>query len=88
MNPEIPDDCDLLFLYAPTSDITDDEKTIIEKYLSDGGKVYLILGDTTSDTPNLDGIMSDYGLKKSAVILQIPRDATREIIMQSSHSFL
>lgn len=64
MNPEIPDDCDLLFLYAPTSDITDDEKTIIEKYLSDGGKVYLILGDTTSDTPNLDGIMSDYGLKK------------------------
>lgn len=77
-----------MFLYAPTSDITDDEKTIIEKYLSDGGKVYLILGDTTSDTPNLDGIMSDYGLKKSAVILQIPRDATREIIMQSSHSFL
>lgn len=64
MNPEIPDDCDLLFLYAPTSDIIDDEKTIIEKYLSDGGKVYLILGDTTSDTPNLDGIMSDYGLKK------------------------
>ena len=64
MSPEIPDDCDLLFLYAPTSDITDDEKTIIEKYLSDGGKVYLILGDTTSDTPNLDGIMSDYGLKK------------------------
>ena len=41
-----------------------DEKTIIEKYLSDGGKVYLILGDTTSDTPNLDEIMSDYGLKK------------------------
>lgn len=64
MSPEIPDDCDLLFLYAPTSDITDDEKTIIEKYLSDGGKIYLILGDTTSDTPNLDGIMSDYGLKK------------------------
>lgn len=64
MSPEIPDDCDLLFLYAPTSDITDDEKTIIENYLNDGGKVYLILGDTTADTPNLDGIMSDYGLKK------------------------
>ena len=64
MNPEIPDDCDLLFLYAPTSDITDDEKKIIENYLSNGGKIYLILGDTTSDTPNLDGIMADYGLKK------------------------
>ena len=64
MNAEIPDDCDLLFLYAPTSDITDDEKTIIENYLSDGGKVYLILGDTSSETPNLDGLMTDYGLKK------------------------
>lgn len=64
MNPEIPDDCDLLFLYGPTSDITDDEKTIIENYLSDGGKVYLILGDTSSETPNLDDLMADYGLKK------------------------
>lgn len=64
MNPEIPDDCDLLFLYGPTSDITDDEKTIIENYLSAGGKVYLILGDTSSETPNLDDLMADYGLKK------------------------
>ena len=46
MSPEIPDDCDLLFLYAPTSDITDDEKTIIEKYLSDGGKVSGYIADT------------------------------------------
>lgn len=64
MNPEIPGDCDLLFLYGPTSDLTDDEKTIISNYLSDGGKVYLILGDTTAETPNLDAVMADYGLKK------------------------
>lgn len=64
MNPKIPDDCDLLFLYGPTSDITEDEKTVIEKYLNDGGKVYLILGDTSTDTPNLDAVMKDYGLKK------------------------
>ena len=64
MNPEIPDDCDLLFLYGPTSDLTDDEKTIISQYLSDGGKVYLILGETTAETPNLDAVMADYGLKK------------------------
>lgn len=64
MNPKIPDDCDLLFLYGPTSDITEDEKTILENYLNDGGKVYLILGDTTSDTPNLNALMADYGLKK------------------------
>lgn len=64
MNPEIPGDCDLLFLYGPTADLTDDEKAIVSDYLNDGGKVYLILGDTTAETPNLDEIMSDYGLRK------------------------
>lgn len=64
MNPEIPDDCDLLFLYGPTSDITDDEKNIIEKYLGNGGKVYLILGDTSAETPNMDAVMAEYGLRK------------------------
>lgn len=64
MNPQIPDDCDLLFLYGPTSDITEDEKQIIGEYLENGGAVYLILGDTSAKTPNIDTVMADYGLKK------------------------
>ena len=62
MNAQIPEDCDLLFLYAPSSDITDDEKTLIEDYLADGGNVYLILGTDEVDLPNLEAIMEDYGL--------------------------
>ena len=65
MNPEIPDDCDLLFLYAPTSDFTDDEKTIIMDYLNDGGKVYVILGETQKDTPNLDALLEAYHLRQA-----------------------
>lgn len=64
MTPEIPDDCNLLFLYGPTSDLTDAEKEIVSSYLKNGGKVYLILGDTQADTPNIDTLMADYGLKK------------------------
>ena len=64
MKPEIPEDCDLLFLYAPTSDLTDDEKTIITNYLNDGGKVYVILGETQKDTPNLDAVLEAYNLKQ------------------------
>lgn len=63
MNPEIPSDCDLLFLYGPTSDITDEEKELILNYLADGGKVYLILGDASGETPNLSAVMERYGLK-------------------------
>lgn len=64
MNAEIPEDCDLLFLYGPTSDITDDEKSLIQNYMKEGGNVYLVLGDTTKETPNLDDLMSAYGLEK------------------------
>ena len=65
MNAQIPEDCDLLFLYAPSSDITDDEKTLIEDYLADGGNVYLILGTDEVDLPNLEAIMADYGLGRA-----------------------
>ena len=64
MNPEIPEDCQLLLLNAPTSDITDDELNLISDYMENGGKVYLILGDTTKETPNLDSLMASYGLEK------------------------
>lgn len=65
MKPEIPGDCDLLFLYAPTSDLTDDEKTIIMDYLNDGGKVYVILGETKKEMPNLDALLEAYHLKQA-----------------------
>lgn len=64
MNPEIPEDCQLLMLNAPTSDITDEELSLITDYMENGGKVYLILGNTTKETPNLDSLMKSYGLEK------------------------
>lgn len=63
MDNKIPDDCDLLFLNAPTSDITDDEKSLILSYMQEGGKVFVILGESESETPNLDEVLSEYGIK-------------------------
>lgn len=66
MNTAIPDDCDLLLMYAPSNDLTNDEKTVIQEYLSKGGKVMLLLGDTTSSQlPNLASIMKDYGMEEA-----------------------
>lgn len=60
---EIPEDCDLLFLYAPSTDLTEDEKNNISTYMQDGGNVVLVLGDGTRETPNLDALMVEYGLQ-------------------------
>ena len=66
MNTEIPDDCDLLMMYAPTNDLSQEEADVMKNYLKSGGKVMLILGDTPSEQlPNLMGILSDYGMKEA-----------------------
>lgn len=64
MKNEIPEDCDLLVMYAPTSDLTDDEKTLITDYLTNGGNVLFIMGDTQNETPNLNALMKTYGMEK------------------------
>lgn len=60
---EIPEDCDLLFLYAPTTDLVEAEKTLISEYMQAGGDVILVLGDTTNETPNLDALLVEYGMQ-------------------------
>ena len=61
---EIPDDCELLLINAPTKDLTWDEKTAVENYLAQGGSVMLLLGDTNSTgLTNLSALMKDYGME-------------------------
>ncbi len=59
----IPEDCDLLFFYAPVTDLTEAEKTMISTYMQGGGDVILVLGDGTKATPNLDSLMVEYGMQ-------------------------
>ena len=65
MTGEIPDDCDLLFMDAPSKDISDDEKTLLLNYLKKGGKVFIILGDPEDETPNLDEVLKEYGMQEA-----------------------
>ena len=63
MTGEIPEDCDLLFMYSPATDITEDEQTLLKDYIAGGGKVYITLSsESTEDTPNLDALLSAYGM--------------------------
>lgn len=66
MNAAVPDDCDLLMMYAPSKDLTEDEKTAVLDYLSKGGKMMILLGDTgSSQLPNIAAIMKEYGMEEA-----------------------
>ena len=57
MTTSIPDDCDLLLMYAPTTDLAEDEAEMLRSYLAGGGKVMILFGDTSSaELPNLSDV--------------------------------
>ena len=64
MTTSIPDDCDLLLMYAPTTDLSEDEAGMLRSYLAGGGKVMILFGDTSSaELPNLSSVLSEYGIE-------------------------
>ncbi len=65
MKGEIPEDCELLFINGIASDLTEDEKDCILSYMQTGGKVFILLGDSSEDTPNLDALLAEYGMEKT-----------------------
>lgn len=64
MSTSIPEDCDLLLMYAPTTDLSEAEAQMLRDYLAGGGKVMILFGDTSSaDLPSLAGVLSEYGIE-------------------------
>ncbi|MEQ2942244.1 hypothetical protein AAAV72_15335, partial [Gemmiger formicilis] len=60
----VPEDCDLLLMYAPTADLSEDEAQMLRDYLASGGKIMVIFGETgASELANLSGILTEYGME-------------------------
>lgn len=57
----MPDDCDLLIINIPTSDLADDEYNMIIDYMNGGGKALLVIDDNR--LANFATLMADFGLK-------------------------
>ena len=74
MTTSIPEDCDLLFMYAPTTDLSEDEAEMIGSYLDQGGKVMILLGETNAaELPNLEGILEEYGIQSAGGYIADPQ---------------
>ena len=57
----VPDDCELLVINSPQTDLADDELKAIRSYLI-GGNVMLLRGITQKELTNFDELMAEYGL--------------------------
>ncbi len=58
----IPDDANAILIFNPETDITENELTLLKDYLSGGGKLILATGYNDKELPNINTLMSGYGL--------------------------
>lgn len=61
---EIPEDADAILIYAPTSDISEEERDMLAAYAEDGGKLLVMAGPAEDGTlTTLYSLLSDYGVE-------------------------
>ncbi|NLY71457.1 MAG: hypothetical protein GX076_07255 [Clostridiales bacterium] len=60
----IPEDASALMIYAPSSDISEEEKDLLADYVDGGGKLLVIAGPTEDGIlENLYSLLADYDVK-------------------------
>ena len=67
---EIPQEADCILIYAPSSDISETEKSMLADYVAAGGKLLVAAGPTENGVlENLYSLLSDYGVEASEGIV-------------------
>lgn len=61
---EIPEEADCILIYAPSSDISTEEKDMLSEYTKNGGKLMVAAGPVEDGSlDNLYSLLSDYGVE-------------------------
>ena len=73
---EIPSDANCLMIYAPTSDISNEEATMLIAYLNNGGKLFVSAGPTKDGTlTNLYSVLENYGVESvEGIVIESDRN--------------
>ena len=60
---EIPEDADCILINAPTSDLSEEEMTILRDYIAEGGQLMVLSGpQEEEELTNLKSLLADYGV--------------------------
>jgi ABC-2 type transport system permease protein len=73
---QIPDDASCIVIYAPQSDISQEEKEMLADYVSQGGKLLVMAGPVEdSSLENLYDILEDYNITANeGIVIEADRD--------------
>ena len=67
----VPGDADILFIYSPQTDISQEEKDKILDYLKAGGKALITSDYTGKEMPNFQAVLQEYGVSaKDGIVVE------------------
>jgi ABC-2 type transport system permease protein len=71
----IPEEADCVMIYAPASDISEEEQNLLADYVADGGRLLAIAGPAEDGIlKNLSRLLSDYGVETNeGVVVEADR---------------
>ena len=73
---EIPEEADCIMIYAPTSDISAEEKDMLAEYTKNGGKLLVAAGPVAEGSlDNLYSLLTDYGVEPcEGIVVEADRE--------------
>ena len=73
---EIPEDASCIVIYAPESDISEEEKEMLADYVSEGGSLFVAAGPVEDGVlTNLYALLEDYGIEAAeGVVIEADRE--------------
>lgn len=72
----VPEEADCVLIYAPSSDISTEERDVLAKYTAEGGKLMVVAGPVEDGTlENLYGLLSDYKVEaEEGIVVEADRE--------------
>lgn len=72
----VPSDADCVIIYAPSTDISQEEEELLSKYLTGGGKLLVLAGPSKDgNLKNLYGLLEAYGIAAAeGIVVEGDRD--------------
>ncbi len=83
----VPEDCDMLIINTPKSDVSNSEATALLHYMNNGGTIMLFTSPTVGTLPNLEKISTAMGLSAEQGLV-IETDSTRYYSASAPYSFI
>lgn len=73
---KVPEEADCVLIYAPTSDISEEEKELLKEYAENGGKLLVMAGPAQDGIlENLYSLLEDYGVQtEEGVVIEQNRE--------------